>query len=430
MRVSTNQLHNTSVQNMTGQQSRINESQDQLSSGQRVRRPSDDPTASARALDLERAVSAVERFNKNGDMARSRLSMSETSLEQAGNSLQRIRELAVQAANDSQTPETREQIAAEVRERGEQLFQLANSQDGSGEYLFAGSRTRTQPFHRTAGGEVEYRGDQNAREVRVGPGRQLPVDNSGFELFMDADNGNGHYQVRQSPDNKGSGVAIPADTGVQGLDSRFEAYRVRFAEDQEGDLRYAVQRTRDADGGPEAWEWVQPPAQEGQAPDVSEAPRYEPGGTIEVADGVRMVVKGQPEGGESFAAGEAGDTFSVTASRPQSVFATIDELATTLEREGSGEAFHNTVNRALGNIDLAMENLSEERAEIGARLSALDAEEASNEAALVDLNKALSDAEDLDYAEATGRFNQQLTGLEAAQSTFSRVQGLSLFKYL
>ncbi|MBK1726669.1 flagellar hook-associated protein FlgL [Halorhodospira neutriphila] len=430
MRVSTNQLHNTSVQNMTGQQSRINETQDKLSSGLRVRQPSDDPTAAARALDLERAISAVERFNKNGDMARTRLSMSESALEQAGNNLQRIRELAVQAANGSQTPETREQIAAEVRERREQLFQLANSRDGSGEYLFAGSRTRTQPFHMTSGGTVEYRGDQNTREVRVGPGRQMSVDSSGFEVFMDGGTGNGHYQVREAPGNEGSGVIIPADTGVQGIGSEFEAYRVRFAEDQDGNLRYAVQRTRDADGGPEDWEWVQPPAQDGQAPDVSEAPRYEPGGTIEVADGVRVVIKGEPEGAESFAAAAPGDTFSVTASRPQSVFATVDKLATALEREGTGEAFHNAVNRALGDIDLAMENISEERAEIGARLSALDAEEASNEAALVDLNKALSDAEDLDYAEATGRFNQQLTGLQAAQSTFSRVQGLSLFKYL
>lgn len=429
MRVSSTHFQDTGVRNMTGQQTEINRTQTQLASGREILRPSDDPTGAARTLDLERAISSVERFNRNADLATNRLSLAEASIDQAGTHLQRIRELAIQAANDSQDNETRSYIASEVRERLEQLVQVANSQDGNGEYLFAGSRTRTRPFAPQADGGVEYLGDQNQRRVRVGPGRQVAVDNSGFDTFMDIQRGNGLYDARQNPGNSGGGVVQVVDGGVRRMDPGLEEYRIRFAEDDQGDLRYAVERTADA-SDPDAWEWVHPPAGEGgEAPSVEEAPRYEPGMTIEVEEGVRVTMEGEPDAGASFAAADPGDTFHVTHSQPQSVFDTVNRFVDALET-GSGPDFRNEVNRAIGDIDLALEKTFEARAEIGARLSTLETEQAGNEAALEDLNRALSDEEDLDYAEATGRFNQQLTGLQAAQQSFGRIQNLSLFNFI
>ncbi|BAU58863.1 flagellar hook-associated protein FlgL [Halorhodospira halochloris] len=421
MRVSTSHMHNTGVQNMTGQQSEINESHNQLSSGKRVLRPSDDPSSAARILDLERTVSSVERFNRNNDMARNRLSMSENAMEQVGNNLQRIRELTVQAANDSQDPQTRGYIASEIKERYEQLLQLSNSRDGNGEYLFAGAKTKTRPFSMEPGGQVEYHGDQNSRQVRVGPGRQIGVDNSGFEAFMKVPNGNGKFQAYESRENNGSGVINVVDQSVHRIDPQYGEYRLQFVEDDYGDMRYMVERRHDQNN-PEGWELVQPPAgPDGQPPAVDQLPEYAPGSTIEVEEGVRVQVDGSPE---------QGDTFTVSTSRPQSIFETVHELIGALEEDGEGPHFRNAVNRALGDVDLALENVINIRSQIGARLSTLDSERASNEAALVDLQETISTEEDLDYAEATGRFNKQLSGLEAAQATFGRVQNLSLFNYI
>lgn len=421
MRVSTSHMHNTGVQNMTTQQTQINETHSQLSSGRRVLQPSDDPSSAARVLDLERTVSSIERFNRNNEMARNRLSMSEGVMEQVGNSLQRIRELTVQAANGSQDPQTRGYIAAEIRERYEQLLQLGNSLDGNGEYLFAGSKTKTRPFSIEPGGEVEYHGDQNSRKVRVGPGRQIGVDHSGFEAFMKIPNGNGRFQAYESQDNQGTGVVSVVDQSVQDIDPQYEEYRIKFFEDANGDMRYMVERRHDATDS-SGWEHVHPPAgSDGQPPNVGELPKYAPGSTIEVEQGVRVEVQGEPA---------QGDTFTVSTSRPQSIFETVHNLIGALEEKGEGPHFRNAVNRALGDVDLALENIFHIRAEIGARLSTLDSEKASNEAALVDLKGAISNEEDLDYAEATGRFNKQISGLEAAQATFGRVQDLSLFNYL
>ena len=420
MRVSTSHMQNTAVQNMTGRQSEINDTQTQLSSGRRVLKPSDDPTSAARTLDLKRATESVERFSRNGDLARTRLSMSESALEQAGNELQRIRELTVQAANGTQDERTRNYIASEIEERYKQLVELGNSRDGNGEYLFSGSRTRTQPFNMGTDGHVTYHGDQNSREVRIGPGRQIGVDHSGFEAFMKVPDGNGQYQAFQGEDNRGTGVVSVVDGKVRGLNA--EQYRIRFAEDEDGNTRYAVQRT-DNPEDESAWEWM---TGDGDGPPaVEDAPLYEPGATIEVDDGVRVKIEGQPEPGED---GD-GDYFVVTGSRSQSIFATVNELIGAL-KEGGEADFRNAADRALGDLDLAMENTFQVRSEIGARLSALDSEKASNEAAIIDLKQATSNERDLDYAEATGRFNEELAGLQAAQSTFSRVQDLSLFNYL
>ncbi len=430
MRVSTSHMQNTGVQNMTGQQQGITDTQTQLASGRKVLRPSDDPPRAARSLDLERAVQSVERFNRNVDMARTRLNLSEATMDQAGDQLQRIRELAVQAANDSQDRRTRSYIASEVRERYQQLVQLANSQDGNGEYLFAGAKTRTRPFSLGPDEKVTYLGDQNQRQVRIGPGRQIAVDNSGFDAFMKVYHGNAQYDAREHPDNTGTGVATVVDRGVQRFDPHIDEYRVRFAEDDQGSLRYAVERSHDITD-PAAWEWVVPAeGGNGQPPAIEDAPIYEQGATIELDEGIRIVLDGEPDPAADFAAADPGDTFHVRGSRPQSIFDTVKQFIDALEEDGEGPGFRNAVNRAIGDIDLGLENTFRVRAELGARQSTLDTEEAGNRAALVDLQEALSREQDLDYAEATGRFNQELTGLQAAQMSFSRIQDLSLFNYI
>ncbi|MGE0080917.1 MAG: flagellin, partial [Thiohalomonadaceae bacterium] len=88
------------------------------------------------------------------------------------------------------------------------------------------------------------------------------------------------------------------------------------------------------------------------------------------------------------------------------------------------------VNRAIGNIDLAMDNILTVRASVGARLKAIDSQTYVNDGYLVQAQETLSSVEDLDYAEAISRLHMQLTGLEAAQQTYLKVNGLSMFNYL
>ena len=88
------------------------------------------------------------------------------------------------------------------------------------------------------------------------------------------------------------------------------------------------------------------------------------------------------------------------------------------------------MNRVLIDMNQALDNLSEVRASVGARLNAIDSQEDVNEDLKFSFQSTLATVEDLDLAEAASLLQQELSGLEAAQAAFVRVQGLSLFDFL
>jgi len=87
-------------------------------------------------------------------------------------------------------------------------------------------------------------------------------------------------------------------------------------------------------------------------------------------------------------------------------------------------------NAALQAIDQALENVSNIRAKIGARLNAIESQEFSNTDFLFTMKEALSNIEDLDYAEAVSRFDRQLLAYQTSQQAYVRMQNLSLFNYI
>jgi flagellar hook-associated protein 3 FlgL len=111
-----------------------------------------------------------------------------------------------------------------------------------------------------------------------------------------------------------------------------------------------------------------------------------------------------------------------SAGGTQSVFTTVYGLITDLES--------NNFNSSTADLDNAMENILQIRADLGARLNALDNERDLNDTFALHVKQNLSDIQDLDYAEAVSRLNQQLTALQASQQAFIKIQGLSLFNYL
>ena len=129
-----------------------------------------------------------------------------------------------------------------------------------------------------------------------------------------------------------------------------------------------------------------------------------------------------------------GDVFTISPSSNQDIFTILENLASALESGVSGDsanaAFHNSINRVLTDLEQAEEKILEVRGTVGSRLNVLDSQENSNADFIVDLRASLSSIEELDFAEATGRFNLQMVGLEAAQQSYIRVQGLSLFNFL
>ena len=191
MRISTSWIFQQGVNAMLDQQTALAKTQQQLATGQKILNPSDDPSASTRVLELDQLIDTTQQYQRNSDYAETRLQLEETVLSEAGDILQRVRELAVRANNDTLSAGDRQAIAIEVRTNLNGLVQLANSKDATGEYLFSGNKIGTRPFTDNGAGTFTYEGDQGVRSLQIGPTRQVSVGDAGDNVFMTVDDGAG-----------------------------------------------------------------------------------------------------------------------------------------------------------------------------------------------------------------------------------------------
>ncbi|MCU0937396.1 MAG: flagellar hook-associated protein FlgL [Gammaproteobacteria bacterium] len=402
---------------MQDNQARLAKTQLQVATGRRILTPSDDPSGAKRILDLKQSIEVQKQYQRNADSAINRLSLEEATLANVTDTLHRVRELAVQAGNSTLAPQDRRAIAAEVEARLDEMLALANTRDAQGEYLFAGYRVDQIPFSRqttVAGGVTQtsyaWNGDANERRLQVGASLRVSSADSGQEVFRAIATGNGTFAAAQAvdgvtgrPTNQGTGV-IDGGTVLDPAVTPNGPYTLTFT-------------------SPTAYQVT-----DGLGNTV--AGTYTPGAAIDLPGqgGTpvwRVTVKGSPA---------AGDSFTVAASADQDLFQTVQNFVDALNLAATGgtaEArFQNALGRTLTDLDRALDHLTQVRAGVGARLNEVEAQRDIAGDFELYSTESLSTVEDLDYAEATGRLQLQLTVLQASQQAFVRVQGLSLFNYL
>jgi flagellar hook-associated protein 3 FlgL len=409
-RVSTSELFRQGVGSILEGQAAVGKTSLQIASGKRILSPADDPSGSVQSLELGTALAVNTQFQKNIDVATQKIQYEETALNSVVTNLQRVRELVVQANNDSQSADTRSYIASEIRQRLDEIVGLANSRDANGEYIFAGYRSNTQPFSIDSTGNVTYLGDANQRFIQISPVRQVAIGNSGDDVFNNILDGNGSFSTSSNPANTGTAIIDTGQvTDLAAWQANVDTYTVTITEPTPGDLRYTV---TDATA-------PTPPGLPADVPLVSDADISIP------SIGLQFSIEGNPA---------AGDTFTITPSTNKSIFETYTDIINALESgtdDGAIRAqMHTILNQGLQELQTDLTNVDRIRSGIGARLNALDGQSEINESASLQLKTVKSAIEDLDYAEAISRFQQQLTGLEAAQKTYIQIQGLSLFDYI
>lgn len=400
MRLSTAEISQTSISAILDQQAQLNHTQQQLSTGRRIVTPADDPAGAAQALGLQSAIDTNAQYQKNGDAATARLDLEQSALTQVQNVLQRVRTLTVEANNGTQTNESRSSIAAELSQSLKSLISLGNTRDSNGEYIFAGSRTTTQPFTQTALDTFTYSGDAAQRFLQIDSSRQVATNDPGSNVFMQIANGNGTFTATPAAGNTGSGIIDPGSV------TNISAYT--------GDT-YAIQFT-----SPSAYDVVDSTT----GTTVLSNQSYQSDSAISFA-GIQTSISGTPA---------AGDSFTVAPSAQQSVFQTVQNIVDTLNTPTSGAAsnarLHNSINQQLSALDQALGNVIDKQAGVGSRLTAISSQQSLQQDWGVQLQSAQSKIQDVDFAKAISQYQLQLTSLQAAQKTYTQVQGLSLFKYL
>lgn len=181
MRITQSMIASNFLVNLRKNEERVLRLQNELSSGVRVQRPSDDPIAFNDILRLQETLDQNEKFLQNIGEARDWLNTTEAALASAGEILSRARELALRGGNDTLPIQSRQGIAVEVDQLREQLLQIANTRFDD-RYLFAGQMT-SQPAFDDAG---TYLGDHNALKRTIAPGIELKINIIGDDVFTDA----------------------------------------------------------------------------------------------------------------------------------------------------------------------------------------------------------------------------------------------------
>ena len=209
MRVSTSQIYNIATLGMSQAQAAVTKTQEQIATGKKVLSPADDPVAATSILQLNQELARTEQYKKNIDIAENSLNLEETNLQSIVNLAQRIREIAVKAGNTAVlTPENYKSLAAEVDTRINELVNLQNTRNASGQYIFAGYQSGTQPFVSDGGGNFSYLGDEGQLRLQASASVSVAVSDSGKKLFVDIPSGHNTFITSASTSNKSVPPAV------------------------------------------------------------------------------------------------------------------------------------------------------------------------------------------------------------------------------
>ena len=398
MRVSTAMLNRQSVNDMIRQPSEISAVQANISSGKRVNSPKDDPAQAGRLLNMAEADARLAQFDRNSISAEARLSLEETALTGVNDSLLRIRDLVLTANNSTLDSHSHSAIHAEVTQRLDALYDLANVRDSNGDFLFSGSNGVSRPF--TQGGSTVYNGNDDTRVASIGLGESIQTGDSGADVFVRIKEGNGIFAVNADVGNTGTGIM---STGSLVDPSAYvdAAHSIVFTSGTTFDI---VDSTSGAT------------IQTG-IPFVESDPIS--------FNGIELNLRGVPA---------TGDVFDVAPSQFKDIFSTVSDFATALAAPAvtaSDKASQSqTFNSVLANLDQSLEHINTIRSRVGTRLTSIDSRREENNAVSIQLQQARSNIEDLDITKAVTELQTRVNSLEILQQSYAAIDNLSLFNYM
>lgn len=181
MRITNNMLINNMLSNMNTNLTRLNLYQNQLATGKKISLPSDDPIVASRALKLRTDVAEIEQYRRNVDDATSWMEITETTLDQMGDIMKRVKELAVEGSNGTHTPDDMDKINQEIKQLKTQMIHLANT-TYSGRYIFSGYKTDKPLMDENGVFQIDI-ADSEQIFYEIGIGDDININVTGADLF-------------------------------------------------------------------------------------------------------------------------------------------------------------------------------------------------------------------------------------------------------
>jgi len=407
MRISTSQIYDQNVRSIMNNQEELIKTQEQLATGKRIITPSDDPVGAAKVLRLTEEIDALDQFKRNNDLVTGSLEQQEAVLTNITNSINRARTLVVQSGSGILADPDKRAIGAELEQIKLEIFDLMNTQDADGNYIYAGYQSGNQAFSynpAATGNAITFSGDAGVSFVQLSNSSKIQSTSNGYEVFE-------NVLSRFKFSVTGSSVANfeNAKVSEQGtFDTFFDKnydpvnaannnYRVTFLAGNQ------AQVTNTGTGA------------------IVD--------TVGFTSGSPFTVKGM----QFEASAVAGDTidFSLNPPEKKSMAQSLHELQEILmDSTIDNSALQEAIADSLVGLDNGLEKISLERASIGSRLNIAESVYESNLDMEIAAKASRSSLQDVDYAEASTDFAKQETALNAALQSFSKVTDLSLFNFI
>nr|WP_315207570.1 flagellar hook-associated protein FlgL [uncultured Albidiferax sp.] len=409
--------YDNALRNLTTRYATMSALQENLTSGKKILRSSDDPTGAAQAERANTRIDRIKTEQRALDTQVSAITQAEATLGNAGDLLREFRTLVVQAGDGANSPVERETIAKQLVGIRDELITLANKKDSNGMPLFNGLGSTSAPFETSANGvppdpDYNYNGlpGQTAASTVA-----IPFTLDGRAAWMDVPEGNGVFTVSLGAANTGRaftdiGVVVDASLmAAQGTD-----YTINFTAPvppATGATTYTVTNNTTAT--------------------TSAAQTYTEGQSI-VMGGISMVVRGTPFNGDTL---EVNAT--VPANRP-SIFDVMDRtiasmfaVGSTTKGANSNDAnFNQEQAISLAQLDTSMEKISASRGKAGDLLTRADRITDTQADNTIQAKTDKSNAEDIDMIAAAADQSNQQTAYQAALKSYASIQKLSLFNYI
>ncbi|MCA8975833.1 MAG: flagellar hook-associated protein FlgL [Planctomycetes bacterium] len=216
MRITQGMLYSRALADVQRGLLRYSQLQQEVASGRRISRPSDDPAAALRIIPLRNDLRNLELLGDNVTLARETLNTGAASLEDASALMQRVRELTTQASNGTLSDEDRNSVAAEVDQLLSQLVSIGNSRRGD-RYMFGGTESSSAPFELVdgpGGTRVVYHGNHDNLQVEVAPGVNTALNVAGDAIFQSRTRGATVFVADAAQIPTGASPMNRGDTGV------------------------------------------------------------------------------------------------------------------------------------------------------------------------------------------------------------------------
>ncbi|MFQ1933361.1 flagellar hook-associated protein FlgL [Aeromonas veronii] len=401
MRITTNMIYDRNIYSLNSANERLNTAYQQLQTGNKFQTAGEDPAGMSQKMALTKEIDLFKQYGVNSSLLENSLGHEETVLTSINNAMLSAQTLIQKSNNGSISMDDRKAIASELEGLQQQMFDLMNSKNSSGEFIFGGNQSKTQPYIKDPNGRYIYQGDPGQRNIQVSPTVQIAANDSGQDLFE-------IVATRRTA----SALTTDIKVDVSDQDHFDNFYRTNYNSSLAINS-YTVSTTA---GTPDTYE-----IKDAAGNPVANG-NYMPGNAIPF-NGLELTLN-VPVGGTP-------QQFELKKPDNDNILNGMSDFITALRDPGTtADNFALEVADATVHMKNARLNIDHGLGELGGRMNSLEAVMGSNEGLSTLNSEAKARVSETDLYEVISALSKEDAALSASQLSFSKISRLTLFDYI